>query len=165
MIGGGDWAEDRIIPDLVRSIQANEFLVIRNPHSVRPWQHVLEPLYGYLLLAEKMWNNGVRYGDSWNIGPSDNDAITVEALLNLFQEAWGQNLKIHVDDRNHPHEANYLKLDCSRARQQLGWTSRLSIEQCVQWVAEWIRSFLNEENIRDITINQISSFEKLIKEH
>lgn len=165
VIGGGDWAEDRIIPDLVRSIQSNERLVIRNPHSVRPWQHVLEPLYGYLLLAEKMWNNGTEYDDSWNIGPSDNDAISVEALLNLFQEAWGQKLKICVDDGNHPHEANYLKLDCSKARQQLGWTSRLSIEQCMQWVAAWTRAYLQEEDIRDFTIDQISSFEELIKEH
>lgn len=165
VIGGGDWAEDRIIPDLVRSIQSNERLVIRNPHSVRPWQHVLEPLYGYLLLAEKMWNNGTEYDDSWNIGPSDNDAISVEALLNLFQEAWGQKLKIRVDDGNHPHEANYLKLDCSKARQQLGWTSRLSIEQCMQWVAAWTRAYLQEEDIRDFTIDQISSFEELIKEH
>ncbi|MFF2018099.1 CDP-glucose 4,6-dehydratase [Paenibacillus sp. NPDC058177] len=165
VIGGGDWAEDRLIPDLVRSIQANKSLKIRNPHSVRPWQHVLEPLYGYLLLAEKMWSNGEEYSDAWNIGPSDYDAISVEALLSLFQTGWKQKLNIQMDDGNHPHEAGYLKLDCSKARLRLGWKSNLSIQQCVQWVVAWTYAYLQEENIREFTLDQITSFEELIKEH
>ncbi|WP_342772989.1 CDP-glucose 4,6-dehydratase [Paenibacillus zeisoli] len=165
VIGGGDWAEDRLIPDLVRAIRSNQPLSIRNPNSIRPWQHVLEPLYGYLLLAEKMWERGAEFSDAWNIGPSDNDAIPVEAILHLFQRAWGENLNVQIDEGNHPHEANYLKLDCSKARMQLGWKSTLSIQQCIEWVAEWTRTYMQEGNIREFTLRQISSFEEIIEEN
>ena len=160
VIGGGDWAEDRLIPDLVRSLQNKEPLRIRNPKSVRPWQHVLEPLYGYLMLAEKMWDDGAVYSGSWNMGPSDEDAVSVETLLGIFETALGQQLQIQADDGEHLHEAQYLKLDCSKARVQLGWTPSLTIEQCVQWVAAWTQAYMQEEDIRQFALNQIDSFEK-----
>lgn len=166
VIGGGDWAEDRLVPDIIRSIVSNKIIFIRNPRSVRPWQHVLEPLYGYLLLAERMWFDGKEYGDSWNIGPGDQEAVSVETLLRLFENAWGESLNIQYDDKgNHPHEANYLRLDCSKAKLKLGWSSLLSVDTSIDWVVDWTRAYIQGEDMRRVTLNQISYFEEIIKEH
>lgn len=117
VIGGGDWAADRLIPDFIRAIGNGETLFIRSPHAIRPWQHVLEPLSGYLALAEKLLNNGSAFAQAWNFGPDDNDAKNVEWISKTICDMWGEGASYTIDHNPQPHEATYLKLDCSKARQ------------------------------------------------
>ncbi len=124
VIGGGDWAEDRLVPDILRGFQRGAIIKIRRPLSVRPWQHVLEPLSGYLLLAENLFEKGVEYAEGWNFGPGDDDARPVEWIVRKMSELWGPNSGWEVQAEPTPHEAGYLKLDCSKARQLLGWKAR-----------------------------------------
>ena len=124
VIGGGDWAGDRLIPDIVRAISENKAVSIRNPHAIRPWQHVLEPLSGYLLLAEKLYVQGGDYADGWNFGPNDADTRPVQWIAEFLTEQWGEGASWELDGRDHPHEAHYLKLDCSKARTHLHWSPR-----------------------------------------
>ena len=140
VIGGGDWAADRLVPDAIRALVAGEALVVRNPGATRPWQHVLEPLSGYLALAEKVFEGQREWEGGWNFGPWDEDAVPVSEIASLITEAWGSGAAWKaMPDPNAPHEAPYLKLDSSKARQRLGWRPRLRIAQALQWTVEWYR--------------------------
>jgi CDP-glucose 4,6-dehydratase len=141
VIGGGDWAADRLVPDLVRSILAGQPVVLRRPLSIRPWQHVLEPLSGYLLLAERLVNGGDAFADAWNFGPSDSDALTVREVAALLVEHWGQG-EVHEElEPDGPHESHYLKLDSSKAAVKLGWRPLLTAGERVSWTVEWYKAW------------------------
>lgn len=124
VIGGGDWAKDRLIPDILRSFENNQQVIIRNPYSIRPWQHVLEPLSGYIVVAQRLYTEGAKFSEGWNFGPRDEDAKTVEFIVDKMVTLWGDDASWLLDGENHPHEAHYLKLDCSKANMQLGWHPR-----------------------------------------
>lgn len=124
VIGGGDWAADRLVPDILRSLLAGEVVRVRNPQAVRPWQHVLEPLDGYLTLGQKLYQEGPRFGEAWNFGPHEADAEPVERIVQRICRLWGGSARYEIDRGEHPHEARYLKLDCSKARSVLGWRPR-----------------------------------------
>lgn len=142
VIGGGDWATDRLIPDFFRAVAQQETVVIRNPSAIRPWQHVLEPLHGYLLLAEKLYTEGPAYAEAWNFGPAETDAKTVGWIINKLCKEWGPGAACAVDKTgNQPHEATYLKLDSSKARLRLGWKPRWNIEQALQKIIEWYKAY------------------------
>lgn len=159
VIGGGDWAGDRLIPDMLRAIEAGQPVVVRSPNAIRPWQHVLEPLKGYLLLAEKMWKNGPEFSEGWNFGPNDDDAKSVEWIVNKMTGQWGDGAKWQMDGHERPHEAHYLKLDCSKAKSRLNWRPRWNIELAIEQIIAWHRAYLAGENMREITLKQIGVYQ------
>jgi CDP-glucose 4,6-dehydratase len=159
VIGGGDWAQDRLIPDIIRALQVGDIVDIRNPHAIRPWQHVLEPLAGYLLLAEKLFEDGVNFAQAWNFGPNDEDAKEVGWIVQKMTELWGGTAKWRQDTEEHPHEAHYLKLDCSKAKARLGWYPRLSLMDALMSIVDWHQSDMNGVDIREKTINQIVEYQ------
>lgn len=158
VIGGGDWAEDRLIPDFIRSIINRKGVKIRSPYAIRPWQHVLEPLTGYLKLAKELYQNGEKYSSGWNFGPDDNDAKNVEWIISTICNIWGDEAYYSVDNNPQPHEANYLKLDCSKAKAELGWYPKWNIDKALKSIVEWNKAFLNDEDVRLITENQIEEY-------
>jgi CDP-glucose 4,6-dehydratase len=161
VIGGGDWATDRIIPDFVRAVGRGQPLRVRNPGAVRPWQHVLEPLAGYLLLAERLFDEPTRFGEGWNFGPADGDAQPVSWVVDRFARNWGQGVTWQADPGPHPHEANFLKLDCSKARNLLEWRPRLSLEQALLWVTDWYREFSSGTDAAQLCLSQIAQYEAI----
>lgn len=162
VIGGGDWSTDRLIPDLIRGFETNEAVLIRNPAAIRPWQHVLEPLSGYMRLAELLaGDDAVRYATAFNFGPSDDDARPVSWIADKIKDLWGGGASWRVDQGLKPHEAGYLKLDSSRARSELGWRPRLTLEQAIEWIMEWHRSFQHGDDMEAITLTQIQRYEAL----
>jgi CDP-glucose 4,6-dehydratase len=158
VIGGGDWAGDRLIPDFIRAISKGEKVKIRSPYAIRPWQHVLEPLNGYLTLAAKLFTGGAGYAQAWNFGPDDNDAQNVEWITKTICEMWGENASFEIDNNPQPHEANYLKLDCSKVKAELGWFPKWNIETTLKSIVDWNKAWLKGENIRDVTIQQINHY-------
>ena len=159
VIGGGDWAEDRLVPDIVRGISSGKPIVLRRPGAIRPWQHVLEPLRGYLMLGQLLWNAGQPYAQAWNFGPRDEDAISVAQLAERMVSFWGAGQLTFQQNPEEPHEAHYLKLDCSKARARLGWGPLLGVDEAVQWSVEWYRAYLEDpESARPITTSQIQSY-------
>ena len=160
VIGGGDWAVDRLICDCVRSLLVGEEVVIRNPNAIRPWQHVLEPLSGYLVLAQRLYEKGPEYADAWNFGPDDSDAMPVEWVVQKMCDLWGEGGAYKVDDGHHPHEATYLKLDCSKAKASLNWHPRWSLEQALENVIDWTKRYQKGMNMRDVCLEQIASYEE-----
>ena len=158
VIGGGDWADDRLIPDFIRAITQGEEVKIRSPYAIRPWQHVLEPLSGYLLLGAKLFTEGSHYAEAWNFGPDDNDAQNVEWITNTICKLWGENASFSIDNNPQPHEANYLKLDCSKAKAELNWIPKWNIETTLKAIVDWNKSFLAGENVRRITEKQIEDY-------
>ncbi|MBC7964111.1 MAG: CDP-glucose 4,6-dehydratase [Steroidobacteraceae bacterium] len=158
VIGGGDWASDRLIPDIIRAIIAGEPVLIRNPTAIRPWQHVLEPLFGYLLLAHKLYEGGADYAEGWNFGPSDEDARPVEWIVNRLCEQWGNGACYAIDNDDHPHEAHYLQLDCSKARLELGWRPRWGLEQALESIVAWTRSYRDGKDLRGECMRQITEY-------
>lgn len=158
VIGGGDWATDRLIPDLVRSILAGEPVQIRNPHAIRPWQHVLEPLSGYLLLAQRLYEEGGKYAEGWNFGPAEEDARPVEWLVQKLCAGWGEDAGYSLDKGDHPHEAHYLKLDCSKARDGLCWSPRWSLEKALKSIIEWTRAYQQQGDLRAECLRQIKMY-------
>lgn len=163
VIGGGDWADDRLIPDMIRAFLEKMPVVIRNPLATRPWQHVLEPLSGYMQLVEKLWGDSEKYEGGWNFGPRDEDARPVDWVVNRLAECWGEGAGWVMDDGENPHEANYLKLDCSKAHFRLKWEPQLVLSHALQWTAEWYRAFQCGDDLRQITIEQIGRYEELIE--
>ena len=159
VIGGGDWAMDRLIPDMLRAIGAGQPVMIRNPHSIRPWQHVLEPLSGYLTLAEKLYREGPVHAEGWNFGPHDTDAKPVEWIIERMTQEWGAGASWSLDGQDHPHEATYLKLDCSKARGQLGWHPRWDIGQTIAKIVEWHKACDQGADMRAMTLAQITTYQ------
>jgi CDP-glucose 4,6-dehydratase len=160
VIGGGDWAVDRLIPDVIRAVSSGEPVVIRNPGAVRSWQHVLEPLSGYLLLAQRLWSDGGRFASGWNFGPADDDARPVREVVDQIAALWGEGARWIPDERQHPHEAHYLKLDCSKARRLLEWRPRLRLADALQWTVDWHRSHKAGADMRSLCLSQIAAYEK-----
>lgn len=161
VIGGGDWAEDRLIPDMVRAFAKGERVVIRNPQSIRPWQHVLEPLAGYLLLAERLCSQGNKFAEAWNFGPDEADTKSVGWLVEHMAACWKQGASYLVQhDRNAVHEATYLRLDCSKARNKLGWQPAWNIEQAMMHLTEWYQAYLRNEDMRDFSLHQIQQYQE-----
>lgn len=163
VIGGGDWAKDRIIPDIMKSIEKNEKMFIRSPYSIRPWQHVLEPLSGYLMLAEKLFLEGVRWTGAWNFGPSSDATQNVESLVKAMEKYYEQDLLIELDLNNKLHETTILKLDCAKAIEVLGWKNTFNFEQTVALTAEWYKNYYNKDNYK-MCVEQIQQIQqKLVR--
>jgi len=141
VIGGGDWSRDRLVPDCVRAFAAGQVVEIRNPHATRPWQHVLEPLCGYLLLAEQLWMSGQDFAEAWNFGPVMDDVQPVSRVVQRLAQAWGDGAAWHATDGPHPHEAGFLAVDPSLARRRLDWRPRLSLEPALDWTACWYKQY------------------------
>ena len=160
VIGGGDWAEDRLLPDMMRSFMANEVVTIRNPASTRPWQHVLEPLHGYLLLAERLHENASEFAEAWNFGPADSDARPVAWLADRVCDLWGTSASwSNTADEDQPHEAGFLRLNCDKAKSRLEWRPRMNLEQALAWTVDWYRSYQKGDDVRTLTEKQISNYE------
>lgn len=160
VIGGGDWARDRLIPDILSALGRGEPVVVRNPIAVRPWQHVLEPLSGYLCLAELLASNdGAAYAEAWNFGPVDDDARTVEWIVERMIERWDGASGWVRDEHPQPHEATYLKLDCSKARARLGWMPRWNLSTALSAIVDWQRAYVARADMRATTLAQIHDFE------
>lgn len=159
VIGGGDWAEDRLIPDIMRAIMQGKPVNIRNPHAIRPWQHVLEPLSGYLLLAQKLYEEGAVYAEGWNFGPSDEDAKPVQWIVERLIKTWGEGATWMLDGGDHPHEAHYLKLDCSKAKARLDWQPRWHLEDALRAIVDWHQAYHAGKDMRAFTLAQISEYE------
>ena len=160
VIGGGDWAEDRLIPDIMRAITRNKPVNIRNPHAVRPWQHVLEPLSGYLLLAQKLYEEGAAYAEGWNFGPGDEDAKPVQWIVESLTGYWGEGASWVLDSGEHPHEAHYLKLDCSKAKARLGWHPRWHLDEALGRIVDRHRNYQQGADMKAITLDQIGIYLK-----
>ena len=158
VIGGGDWSEDRLIPDAIKAFENHQTLIIRNPLATRPWQHVLEPLSGYLILAQVLYEKGHNFAGSWNFGPVDDDVRSVESLVELLIEKWVEEAFWSLEQNAQPHEAQALRLDCEKARQSLGWVPRWSLEQAIEKITEWQRAFQTQKNMRDISLQQIQQY-------
>lgn len=158
VIGGGDWAEDRLIPDILKSFEESKPAIIRSPDSIRPWQHVLEPLNGYMLLAENLYNSGISYAEAWNFGPNDEDTKTVRWIVDQLAHQWGENASWIDDQGINPHEANYLKLDCSKARGLLNWAPKWSLSQTLKYIIIWHKAYINKSDMRAISLDQIKSY-------
>jgi CDP-glucose 4,6-dehydratase len=158
VIGGGDWAEDRLIPDIMNAITHGNPVNIRNPHAIRPWQHVLEPLSGYLLLAERLYKEGPSYSEGWNFGPSDEDAKPVLWITERVTNMWGEGACWMLDKNIHPHEAHHLKLDCSKAKSRLDWYPRWHLEDALSAIVDWHRAYQHGKNMHDLTLHQIRTY-------
>ena len=160
VIGGGDWATDRLIPDIVRAMLAGERPLIRNPNSVRPWQHVMEALGGYLLIAERLLEGRDDFASSWNFGPPEEDAKPVAWIVDRMLDMWGAG---GWDRPNgiQPHEATLLKLDCSKARAALGWRPRFSLEKALEKVVEWHKGVAAGEDARELSFRQLAEYSRL----
>lgn len=158
VIGGGDWADDRLIPDILRAISDNKPVVIRSPHAIRPWQHVLEPLSGYLLLAEKLCTQGIAYAEGWNFGPSDEDAKPVQWIVEQLTQQWGEGASWQLDGGEHLHEAHYLKLDCSKAKMRLDWQPRWHLGYTLEMIVAWQQAWLAKLDMRSFTLKQIEQY-------
>ena len=161
VIGGGDWAEDRLIPDIVRAFEAGQPVDIRRPDAIRPWQHVLEPLSGYMQLAERLWIEGDSVADGWNFGPDERDARPVSYVVEQMVERWGDGASARLDPGPHPHEATYLRLDCSKAHALLDWRPELALEDALAWTVEWYQSVHQGADPRQLTMNQIQRYRHL----
>lgn len=157
VIGGGDFAPDRIIPDCIRAIQNNEKIIIRNPYSTRPYQHVLEPLCAYLLVAIKQLENP-SYADTYNIGPEDADCVTTGELVNIFCSVWPEAEWENKAEKNAPHEAGLLKLDCSKIKNILGWNPRWGIFKAVEKTVDWTKAYFDGESIKDKMEEQVYEY-------
>jgi CDP-glucose 4,6-dehydratase len=160
VIGGGDWAEDRLVPDILRAFALNQPVVIRNSHATRPWQHVLEPLSGYLMLAERLHTQGKAFAEGWNFGPADNDTRPVQWIVEKMVRGWGNGASWQQDGGSHPHEAAYLKLDISKAQSRLGWQPRWSLAVALQHVLDWHQAFLLDTNMHDFSMQQIANYQR-----
>jgi CDP-glucose 4,6-dehydratase len=157
VIGGGDWAEDRLIPDFLRAMDDGVTLRIRSPQSTRPWQHVLEPLSGYLTLAERLYAEGMPFAEAWNFGPSDEGARPVSWIVERLAEI-RRDVKWQCDQAPQPHEANYLKLDSSKAKNRLGWQARWRLQTALQQTLDWHQSWRDGKNMQAVTLEQIAQY-------
>lgn len=157
VIGGGDFARDRIIPDCIRAAVKNDDIIVRNPFSIRPYQHVLEPVYAYLLIAAMQYQDA-KYQSWYNVGPDDQNCIQTGDLVDLFIKHWGEGLKWLNQNDGGPHEANFLKLDCSKIKSALGWEPRWNIETAIEKVVDWSKAWLAGEDVRIVMDRQIKDY-------
>lgn len=157
VIGGGDWAKDRIIPDCIRAIEANEPIKIRNRHAVRPWQHVLEPLRGYMMLAQKMWESPTEYCEGWNFGPKMDAVVPVWDVANMLVQSYGKGSLLDQTESNAVHEANLLMLDITKAEQRLGWAPILTTEESIALTTNWYRQY-QETDVRILCVEEITKY-------
>ncbi len=162
VVGGGDWTRDQLIPDLVRSLMDNQSCPIRSPSAIRPWQFVLEPLHGYLMLAERLTKEPSRFGSAWNFGPAEEDARPVSWIADRLVQLWGPQASWRKDVAAHPPEAHYLKLDTSKARAALGWEPVVPLSTALEWIVDWYRACQRGADLRALTQTQIETYETLL---
>lgn len=160
VIGGGDWSADRLIPDIFRAIDKNQPVIIRNPYAIRPWQHVIEPLSGYLILIQKLYVQRQEFSQGWNFGPNDNDVYTVEWIANYIIKSWGDGVSWKLDENSHPHEANYLKLDISKSKLKLDWHPVWSLSTALEMVIDWHKCWKSGSDIKQKCMEQISHYQE-----
>ena len=158
VVGGGDWAEDRLIPDILRAFEKQQPVIIRNPLSTRPWQHVLEPLSGYLVLAQHLWQEGQTFAEGWNFGPKDDDCRPVQWILDRMVHFWGEGAHYEIDKSQQPHEANFLKLDCSKAATRLKWHPQWRLEYTLEKIITWHSAWLQEKNMKNCCLEEIKDY-------
>jgi CDP-glucose 4,6-dehydratase len=158
VIGGGDWAQDRLIPDTLAAFEHDKSVRIRNPNAIRPWQHVLEPLQGYLLLAERLFQEGPAYAEGWNFGPADHDCRPVGWIVELLAKEWGEGARWDIDVLTQPHEANFLKLDSSKAMTRLGWAPRWDLQRALQSIVTWHQARLAGADLQALSLGQIREY-------
>ena len=163
VIGGGDWSEDRLVPDLIRGFRSKQPVLIRRPKAIRPWQHVLEPLRGYILLAEKLLAGQSEFASAFNFGPADGDAWPVERIATTLVNLWGNGASWISDATPSAHEAHYLRLDSSKARTELGWEPKLGIKSALEWTVSWYRTWHSNGDLLQATRDQIAAYEKLVR--
>ena len=159
VIGGGDWALDRLIPDILRALQDDVDVTIRSPNAIRPWQHVLDPLSGYLILAKRLYTDGQLNAEAWNFGPVDNDVRPVQWIVERLCQIWGRSAGWNLEPGTHMHEAGFLKLDISKARQRLNWEPRWSLKDALDEIVSWHQAWLGGQNMRSFCIQQIQKYE------
>ncbi len=162
VIGGGDWAEDRLIPDMIRAFSQKEAVYIRSPYAIRPWQHVLEPLSGYLQLSEKLYTDGMSFSEPWNFGPEHQDARSVEWIVRKMASLWSEPVEWTIDEDTHPHEAHYLKLDCSKAYAELSWSPRWSLTTALEKIVVWHQAEQTGRNMQQISLAQIDEYQSSV---
>ena len=160
VIGGGDWAEDRLIPDILRAFEASHPVIVRNPLSTRPWQHVLEPLSGYLVLAERLFEDGNEFAEAWNFGPKEEGCKPVQWILDKMVSSWGKGASWELDKNNNPHEAGFLKLDCSKAANRLKWKPKWELEETLDLIINWHQSYLKGNDVKKKCLNEINQYIK-----
>ena len=161
VIGGGDRAQDRLLPDIFRALSQKSTLKIRQPDSIRPWQHVLDCLHGYVTLAEHLWEHGCHYSEGWNIGPLRPEAKSVAWILKRVSELWEETLHWEKEQSPQPHEAQALQLDCTKAFKRLGWEPKLSLDSALKWSVEWETSVIKKYNPQEVTLSQINHFQRM----
>ncbi|MBU3101624.1 MULTISPECIES: CDP-glucose 4,6-dehydratase [Clostridium] len=157
VIGGGDWSNDRIVPDCIRALKKNKDIEIRNPNAVRPWQHVLEPLSGYLLLATMMYEDGISYCSGWNFGPNGDSIVSVGYIVKTIIKEWGSGKYLDISRKNALHEANLLKLDCTKSKTYLEWFPKLNVDEAIKLTVDWYKSF-KDKDMFDLCVNQIKDY-------
>ena len=164
VIGGGDWSEDRLIPDFMRAIEKKQNVVIRNPEAIRPWQYVLEPLQGYLILCQKLYEQGFEFAESFNFGPNENEAKSVEWVAKEITKTWTDTeLSYEIEDaKNIVHEAQFLKLNSTKANEKLNWFSKLHTEEAIKKITDWHKSHLDKKDMRTFSLSQINEYENLL---
>lgn len=158
VIGGGDWAKDRLVPDCLRAIENGEKVIVRSPEAIRPWQHVLEPLRGYLMLTEKLYTEGEPWAESWNFGPTDAGVLCVGELVEKLCQRLDGAFEIKASDKLH--EAKYLKLDCSKANIKLGWKPKLTMGECIDYIAEWFIAYQQGKDMQTFSLQQIQRYKQ-----
>jgi CDP-glucose 4,6-dehydratase len=165
VIGGGDWAEDRLVPDILRSLLRNEPTLIRNPNATRPWQHVLEPVHGYLTLAERLYTHRHEFSSGWNFGPPESSEKPVGWIIGKLYDLWGTSMQWQHDTKPGPPEKTFLKLDSSKAHAYLGWRPKLDLPTTLAWIVNWTREFEKKNDMRVITLTEIKQFMALSSQH
>lgn len=158
VIGGGDWAQNRIVPDAMRSFAAGETLIVRNPDSIRPWQHVLEPIAGYILLCQQLTLEPVSFTGAWNFGPLNSNAQPVSVLADIMSDAWGEKAAWTTDNSVHPHEAHFLKLDSSKANHYLQWKPVWQLDRSLRETVAWYKAWNNKEDMHQYSLTQIRNY-------
>ena len=162
VVGGGDWSKHRLIPDIIKSIETGDKIFLRNPNSIRPWQHVLDSLNGYMILAQKLFENGNNFAEAWNFGPLADDAKSVAWITEKMIDIWGSNSTWFSTSFDSFHESTFLTLDTSKSQQRLNWHPRLTIENSLTFVVDWAKDYYHKKNIKETTINQIIQFQSLL---
>jgi CDP-glucose 4,6-dehydratase len=162
VIGGGDWALDRLVPDIIRSLLIEQPTLIRNPQATRPWQHVLEPLHGYLMLAERLYTDGHQFASAWNFGPPEESEKTVGWIIEQMYQLWGVTFDWKKDPNPGPPECTFLKLDASKARGYMGWRPKLDLITTLDWIVKWSRRFQAKDDMRKVTLDEIQRFMAIV---